>query len=107
MDWCHLGVERFTDPFFDQTIGRRLREPFCLLFRHRTPIDALIDRAAVHPGLRPAGFIFHMSACGSTLIAQMLAAQEKSVVISEADPIDSVLRRPGLATISGSNGSGA
>jgi gluconate kinase len=96
VDWCHLGAERFIDPFFDQTIGRRLQEPFCLLFRHRTPIDALIDRAAHHPGLRPAGFIFHMSRCGSTLIAQMLAAQEKSVVISEADPIDSVLRAPGF-----------
>jgi gluconate kinase len=33
-----------------------------------------------------------MSRCGSTLVAQMLAAIEKNIVISEASPIDAVLR---------------
>jgi len=96
VDWCHLGAERFTDPFFEQTIGRRLCDPFPLLFRHRTPLDALTDRVARQPGLPPAGFILHMSRCGSTLIAQMLAALPQSVVISEADPIDSILRAPAI-----------
>ena len=94
VDWCHLGARRFTDPFFNQTIERRLRDPFALLFRQRTPLDLLADRAIDHPGLPPAGFIFHMSRCGSTLIAQMLAALPQTVVISEADPIDAVLRIP-------------
>jgi hypothetical protein len=92
VDWCHLGSERFTDPFFDQTIERRLRDPFPLLFRHRTPLDALADRAERYPGVPPAGFIFHMSRCGSTLIAQMLAALPQTVVISEAEPINAILR---------------
>src|SRR5678816_558328 len=35
--------------------------------------------------------IFHMSRCGSTLVAQMLAALERNIVISEARPIDQVL----------------
>jgi hypothetical protein len=96
VDWCHLGEERFTDPFFDQTIGRRLRDPFPLLFRHRTPLDVLADRSERYPGVPPAGFIFHMSRCGSTLIAQMLAALPQTVVISEAEPINSIIRAPGI-----------
>lgn len=94
VEWCHLGTERFTDPFFQQTIERRLRDPFPLLFRRRSPLDDLSARAVEHPGLAPSGFVFHMSRCGSTLVAQMFAALATTVVISEADPIDAVLRIP-------------
>ncbi len=92
VDWCYLGNERFTDPFFDQTIERTLREPFPMLFRHQTPVEILSEIAGTEPSIRPTGFIFHMSRCGSTLVSQMLAALPQNVVISEASPIDSVLR---------------
>src|SRR6266542_3419017 len=49
-------------------------------------------RHEAQPGLSPSGFIFHMSRCGSTLISQMLAALPQNIVISEAGPIDSLLR---------------
>ena len=32
VDWCYFGAERFTDSFFQQTIGWRLTHPFALLF---------------------------------------------------------------------------
>ena len=92
VDWCYLGQDRFTDPFFAVTIGRRLNRPFNLLFRHQTPIETLAELRAVQPGLSPTGFIFHMSRCGSTLVAQLLAALPQNIVISEAEPIDAVLR---------------
>lgn len=92
VDWCYVGDERFTDPFFDRTIERLLRRPFNLLFRHHTPVEALIKRHTSHPGLSPCGFIFHMSRCGSTLISQMLAALPENLVISESGPIDAALR---------------
>ena len=92
VDWCFLGDERFTDPFFEQTIERCLRRPFRMLFRRQTSIDALTELAAVRPGVPPAGFIFHTSRCGSTLVGQMLAALPEHIVISEAGPIDTVLR---------------
>jgi hypothetical protein len=99
VDWCLLGDERFTDPFFDQTIDRCLRSPFRMLFRHQTPIAALGDVTGT-PSAPPAGFVFHMSRCGSTLVSQMLAARREHIVISEAGPIDTVLqshrRRPGV-----------
>ena len=93
--WCHVGRRRFTEPFFEQTIARCLGEaPFSLLFQHYTPLAALTAWAAVRPGLTPSGFIFHLSRCGSTLVAQMLAALPQHIVISEAPPIDAILRAP-------------
>jgi hypothetical protein len=92
VDWCYSGERRFTDPFFEQTIDRCMGHPFNVLFRHQTPIDILGEYHEAQPGLLPAGFIFHLSRCGSTLITQMLAALPQNVVISEAASIDMVLR---------------
>jgi hypothetical protein len=69
-----------------------LWQPFNMLFRHQTPIETLVELQNTHPGLPPTGFIFHMSRCGSTLAAQILSALPQNIVISEADPIDKVLR---------------
>lgn len=91
VEWCRLGGVRFSDPFFEQTIARGLRNPARLLFQRETSIDVLESIEDVIDGLRPSGFIFHMSRCGSTLVAQMLAALPHSIVISEAPPIDQVL----------------
>ncbi len=92
VDWGHLGTRRFTEPFFTQTIDRCVRHPADLLFRPQTPLEELGDMAGAQAGVRPAGFIFHMSRCGSTLISQMLAASPENVVLSEAAPIDDILR---------------
>jgi hypothetical protein len=101
VDWCYLGGLRFKAPFFEQTIGEALRRPFGLLFRPQTPIEFLGEIAAHAPGLAPAGFIFHMSRCGSTLISQMLAALPRNLVVSEAGPIDFVVRaRDGSRAVS-------
>ena len=91
VDWCFMGDTRFTEPFFEDTIQRRMRKPFNMLFRHRTSMNALEDVAKSTDVIPPTGFVFHMSRCGSTLVAQMFAALETSIVISEAPPIDSVL----------------
>jgi len=92
VDWCHLGELRFAEPFFAQTIQRAMRHPFNLLFRRETPLAALA--APTEFELRPAGLIFHMTRCGSTLAARMLAALPGSVVLCEPRPIDQILRAP-------------
>jgi hypothetical protein len=92
VDWGFLGTRRFTDPFFAQTIYPCVRHPADLLFRHQTALDDLGEIVESQPGLRPTGFIFHMSRCGSTLISQMLAAAPENIVLSEAGPIDDILR---------------
>lgn len=99
VDWCHLGDLRFTDPFYEQTIERAMAHPFNLLFRRATPLAAM--GAPAEPELRPAGLIFHMSRCGSTLVSRMLAALAENVVLSEPGPLDQILRArarlPGLS----------
>ena len=92
VDWGHLGARRFTDPFFAQTIEECVRHPADLLFRPRTPLEELGEIGPSQPGLRPTGFIFHMSRCGSTLISQMLARRPENLVLSEPSPVDMVLR---------------
>lgn len=92
VDWCYAGSTRFTQPFFDDTVQQMFRRPFSLLFRHQTSFEFLGELCDAQPGLAPTGFIFHMSRCGSTLVAQMLAALEGNIVISEAPPIDSAIR---------------
>jgi len=93
-DWCYLGRERFTAPFFRDTLDRCLRKPFNQLFQQTTTIEQLVDRAATHPGIRPTALIFHSSRCGSTLLAQMAAAMPGTIVLSEPVPVDHVLRAP-------------
>jgi hypothetical protein len=92
VDWCHMGATRFTDAFFAHTVEMRLRDPFALLFRHQTALDALVEVAENSPGVAPAGFVFHVSRCGSTSVARMLAASDQNVVLSEPPPIDQLLR---------------
>ena len=92
VDWCHIGRARFTDPFFDQTVGHALANPFSLLFRPQTPVEVLEEFAATQPTLAPTGFIFHLSRCGSTVVSQMLATLAQNVVVSEACVVDAVMR---------------
>jgi hypothetical protein len=92
VDWCLTDGVAFTDPFFDQTVERCFRDPCRLLFQRTTGMDEVGRFVAHHPGLPPAAFVFHMSRCGSTLIAQMLARAPEHLVLSEPRPIDHVLR---------------
>lgn len=92
VDWGYMGARRFTEPFFGQTSDRCVERPADLLFRHQTPLDNLGEIVGSQPSLRPAGFIFHMSRCGSTLISQMLAATAENIVLSEPPPVDAILR---------------
>jgi gluconate kinase len=91
VEWCYLGRRRFTEPFFESTLQLCMRAPFNVLFRRQTPVEALLEWRQARPGVPPTGFIFHMSRCGSTLVAQMLAALPQNIVLSEASPIDDVL----------------
>jgi gluconate kinase len=93
IDWCHTAGLDFTEPFFDQTVGIALAHPFRLLFRHETTLTEAEGLVADHPGLPIAGFVFHLSRCGSTLVTQMLAAAGQVLALSEPGPLDTVLRK--------------
>ncbi len=94
IDWCLLRDERFTEPFFEDSVRRFVTRPFNKVFRRRTDAATLEAWAASRPGLMPNGFIFHMSRCGSTLVTRMLAARRDNIVLSESAAIDTMLRPP-------------
>jgi hypothetical protein len=89
VDWCYLGGVRFTEAFFQDTITRALRRPFSATFLRRMPIERWQEDLP-----DPAGLIFHLSRCGSTLISQMLKAISGVTVFSEAPPVDAMVRAP-------------
>lgn len=96
VEWCYLGPKRLTDPFFETTIHFEAQTPFNSLFRFRTPMAALGEWFERKPGLKPSGFIFHLSRCGSTLITQLLASSPRNVVLSEARVLCAALRSPAV-----------
>jgi hypothetical protein len=94
IDWALVDAP-FTDPFFETSAERAMGHPFNLAFGFRTPLAVLDALHAQAPGVAPAGFVFHMSRCGSTLIAQMLARLSATIVLSEPQPLDALLRLRG------------
>ena len=91
-EWIWLGKKRLTEPFYEDTIRQYRNRPLNRLVRARTSLAALVGHAAAGDIRSPDGFILHMSRCGSTLLAQMLAQLHGHVVVSEAEPLDSVMR---------------
>ena len=85
------GAEAYRSLFRGQRTAPHVRA-FQPLIRYTTPIEKLAEWLRLYPPLRPNGFIFHMSRCGSTLVSQMLAALPRNIVVSEASPIDAVVR---------------
>jgi hypothetical protein len=98
LDWCHTEGLAFDDPFFAHSVERALRHPYRLLFRQETSIAAARELVDAHPGLRPAGFVFHLSRCGSTLVSRVLGSLPQVFALSEPEPLDVVLRAPAAET---------
>lgn len=94
IDWAWFGRQSITAPFFEGDVRSALAQPFNQFMRYRM---TLADFVAAAPrqaaaSVAPAGFIFHMSRCGSTLVSQMLTQSPRHTVISEAAPIDAAAR---------------
>jgi len=90
VQWCDLSNIVFSEPFFNQTIARCLREDPSRI-RFQTQLEGLAHLYEISPGLEPTGFIFHMSKCGSTLVSKTLSALPQNLVISEPAPMNSIL----------------
>lgn len=88
--WLNLGSRSYSDPFFEQTVFRswceqKMPRPL------RTSTALMGQLRSAYPGLAPAGFIFHVSRCGSTLLSNILRAVPRYIVISEPNPVDALL----------------
>src|ERR1700739_3867887 len=87
--WADLSAERFVEPFFDQTVARWSTGPRARPLV-RTGLDALLALDS-EPSLEPAGMIFHLSRCGSTLVSRLLGTIPGVVVIAEPSPLNALL----------------
>lgn len=91
VSWLSADTERYTEPFFEDTLRRFRRAPANRGRELRTtPLGELASRS----GREPDAIVFHVSRCGSTLFAQMLAAVPHHTVLAEPPLVDAVLRLP-------------
>lgn len=85
--WLNVGKYRFTKAKFELAI----RGLIATEHSEGTLTTALTDLAAkefLTDTLYPTGFIFHISRCGSTLLAKALARTPQHVVIDEGTPLN-------------------
>jgi hypothetical protein len=87
--WADLSTERFVEPFLDQTVARWASSPHARPLV-RTGLDALVALDG-EPSLEPAGMIFHLSRCGSTVVSRLLGTLPGVVVLAEPGPLNSLL----------------
>jgi hypothetical protein len=83
-EWLYAPGERFTEPFFEDSVRGFRRTPLTVLTRCKAPLPGA-------PGA-PVGMIFHMSRCGSTLVSRAFAALPCATVLSEPQPFDQILQ---------------
>src|SRR5690606_18301227 len=62
---------------------KHLAEAGAIKTAFTTGFDILEEEAIGSDGIHPSGFIFHISRCGSTLLAKALARLEANVVINQ------------------------
>lgn len=89
VEWLHFAGEPLNQPFYHDSVQRARALPINRLLRCTTPLAAL---DAFDDAPAPDGLIFHMSRCGSTLVAQMLAAMPGSIAVSEPPPLDTLIQ---------------
>ena len=82
-----IGPEQLHDPFMQETIQR--------VPARQTVVQILKeDLGRASPNSAPAGLIFHVGRCGSTLASQLLKHHEQVVVYSEPLPVNDILVPP-------------
>ena len=83
-----FGAHALREPFFAQSVQTLLSEHRA--DSARTALDAITTICHQLPSTPPAGFIFHISRCGSTVVSNALKAVRGTCVLAEAQPIDAM-----------------
>jgi len=99
LEWGPLGAELVwgcgvvdaSAAFHELNVGDLQSRPLNRLFSARTPLTPAFVAALTAEALPIAGLIFHMSRCGSTLVAKALGAWPGSRVHSEPGLLDTAI----------------
>jgi hypothetical protein len=82
-----IGPEQLHDPFMQETVQRvPARQSIIQILKE--------DLGKGSPNSTPAGLIFHVGRCGSTLASQLLKHHEQVVVYSESIAVNEILVPP-------------
>lgn len=92
VEWLHSDEPDYPDAFLDDTFARLRQRPANVLFTRTTSLADLEAWAETSPGIPPTGLVFHVSRCGSTLLATLLGRLPGALVLSEPGPVDSLVR---------------
>jgi len=92
--WLNTFNKPYVEPFFAETVLK-----IKTLFTGRPWLNSVSDLSmlqtwATLPAVKPTAFVFHVSRCGSTLVSQLLSADEQNIVLSEVPFFDHILRIP-------------
>lgn len=88
--WIDFGTSQPREPFFKQTLAS-LRSNDPVAAERTTDFSFLLEAASKSPIKQPAGVIFHISRCGSTLLTNVLRTSANVVALSEPDFLDYLL----------------
>jgi hypothetical protein len=92
IDWARFGDVPVDTSFYADAVASASYRPFNRVIRHATTLDGFVAASPTQPTAPLAGLVFHMSRCGSTLVAQMLGGLEAAISLSEPGPLDAVVR---------------
>lgn len=92
LQWMRFGDADFSEPFFDESIGRARidYEENRRRFRSVTSVEVLKTFRSEWNS-KIALLIFHVSRCGSTLLAQLFTEVRNTTVLSEVPLLDQLL----------------
>jgi hypothetical protein len=80
-----------TEPFQDEYISRCMQMLFNQIIQPCSSLGFVQKQASNLPAVQPAGFIFHLSRCGSTLISGCLSELDSTCVFSESPLLTELL----------------
>lgn len=90
--WINRASHPMVEPFFCETVTALRKQS--QVEEYSTGWSALLSRASALPDVRPAGLIFHIGRCGSTLLANALRTAAGVVILSEPQIVDGILLPP-------------
>ena len=88
--WLDFGNMQLRETFFEISAEELLADNTNALSMI-TDFEVLERSDLYSDALSPAGFIFHVGRCGSTLLAKVLSRPDRHIVIKEAEPLQQVL----------------
>jgi hypothetical protein len=86
-----------TEPFQDETILCYRQQLFNQIIQPCSSLEFVAQQSTNMADVQPAGFIFHLSRCGSTLISGCLSELESTCVFSESPLLTELLLDDGLS----------